>query len=291
MNKKLSNKCLCLILAILLSLGFSLFGGGYVYADDGSSGGYLSTEELVGLSLTSGGILTTGLLVGHVTPARKSLLEGPILFDRGAQKAVGGKFVPGKSNLWDKKLGDFMTTVGGGVALLAADLSWPRQDKDKDALQDLFLYNTGLMTTKGVTDIFKGIFARPRPYTEYIEEPSELYPNRIYNRQSFVSGHTSSAFFSMTFLNKRLRSIMRQEMSPDEYRDWRWLPPAVLYGWSTLVGWSRVHAYKHYPTDVALGAVLGYVLAEFFYSLADDVVPAAEDGIGGNSLVKITFTF
>ena len=262
-----------------------------VSADDSPGEVFLSTEEITGISLVSAGVFGAGMLIRRVEPEQNSLLNGPILFDRAVQMSLGGRFSPGKSNLWDKKFGNLYTTAGCGLILFAADLTWPRYDKNKETLQDMFLYNTGLMATIGVTGLFKGTFARPRPYMEYINEPSDKYPNRSYNRQSFISGHTSSAFFSVTFLNKRLRAIMRNKMSVSDYRNWRWLSPAALYGWSALVGWSRIHAYQHYPTDVVMGAVVGYLIAELFYSFSDYFENVPENNIGEKTIFRFTLTF
>ena len=58
-------------------------------------------------------------------------------------------------------------------------------------------------------------------------------------------------------------------MTVDEYRKYRWVSPAILYSWSAVVGWSRIQAYKHFPSDVAAGAIAGYLLGELFYSFND----------------------
>lgn len=124
-----------------------------------------------------------------------------------------------------------------------------------------------------MTDIYKGLFARVRPlvhmYPEIAAQRQE-YDYR-YDRRAFFSGHTSSAFFSMAYLNLRARAIMRHHMTPSDYRDWRWVSPTVCFSWASFVGLSRIHAWKHYFSDIALGALAGWLLAELFFSL-DDVV-------------------
>lgn len=155
--------------------------------------------------------------------------------------------------------------------LALSNLTWPQNQSGKDAIEDLYLYGTGLVATKGLTDLTKGLFSRSRPLIclepGLANQRDHIDPR--YDNQSFMSGHTTSAFFSTVFLNKRLRSIMRLRMSPSDYQDWRWAPPAALFGWAAFVGWSRIHAYKHFPSDVMAGALAGWLMAELFYSFSD----------------------
>ncbi len=64
---------------------------------------------------------------------------------------------------------------------------------------------------------------------------------------AFPSGHTSAAFAVATVFAKRYPN-----------RRWvRW----VAYGLAGLVGFSRISLESHFPSDVFLGAVLGYAVA------------------------------
>lgn len=64
---------------------------------------------------------------------------------------------------------------------------------------------------------------------------------------AFPSGHTSAAFAVATVFAKR-------------YKNHRWVR-WVAYGLAGLVGFSRVSLESHFPSDVFLGAVLGYAIA------------------------------
>ncbi len=64
---------------------------------------------------------------------------------------------------------------------------------------------------------------------------------------AFPSGHTSAAFAVATVFAKR-------------YKRHRWIR-WVAYGLAGLVGFSRVSLESHFPSDVFLGAVLGYAIA------------------------------
>jgi membrane-associated phospholipid phosphatase len=66
---------------------------------------------------------------------------------------------------------------------------------------------------------------------------------------SFPSGHTTAAFAVATVFAHR-------------YRQHRWVP-WVAYGAATAVGFSRFTLQSHFPSDVFLGAALGYSISKF----------------------------
>jgi membrane-associated phospholipid phosphatase len=86
---------------------------------------------------------------------------------------------------------------------------------------------------------------------------------------------------------------MRHELSPDEYDGWSWAPPTLLFSWASFVGWTRIHAYKHFFTDVAAGALTGFLVAELFYSFNDKDLFTNPSGQPSSStpLVTVRFTF
>lgn len=66
---------------------------------------------------------------------------------------------------------------------------------------------------------------------------------------SFPSGHAAGAFSIATVIARR-------------YRDHRWVP-WVAYGAAFVVSFSRVPTLAHFPSDVFLGAALGYTTARY----------------------------
>ena len=66
---------------------------------------------------------------------------------------------------------------------------------------------------------------------------------------SFPSGHATGAFSVATVVATR-------------YSNHRWVPWAV-YGLATAVSFSRVTSMAHFPSDVFLGAAIGYTTARF----------------------------
>ena len=66
---------------------------------------------------------------------------------------------------------------------------------------------------------------------------------------SFPSGHAAGAFAVATVVATR-------------YHTHRWVPWAV-YGFATAVSFSRITSRAHFPSDVFLGAALGYTITRY----------------------------
>ena len=66
---------------------------------------------------------------------------------------------------------------------------------------------------------------------------------------SFPSGHAASIFSIATVIAER-------------YRQHRWVP-WVAYGLAGAISFSRVPTFAHFPSDVFLGAALGYTITRF----------------------------
>ncbi len=66
---------------------------------------------------------------------------------------------------------------------------------------------------------------------------------------SFPSAHTTAAFAVATVFAQR-------------YRSHRWAP-WVAYGLAGVIGYSRVSGQAHFPSDVFMGAALGFSISHF----------------------------
>lgn len=66
---------------------------------------------------------------------------------------------------------------------------------------------------------------------------------------SFPSGHAAAAFAVATVFSHR-------------YRQHRWAA-WVAYGAAAVIGFSRITTQAHFPSDVFLGAALGYTMTKF----------------------------
>lgn len=274
---------------IIGALIYLLFTALILHAEDR----YLSESDISAVAEVSLTLGALGYQAIHFDSTHASIIKGPMPWEVSIQKFLGGSYYPNKTNWLDSDFGSAFIPVFMGTILLTADISWPSDDKNKDIAQDMFLFGTGLIATGGITGISKGFFARPRPYLTIEPELAMKRTETNYAKDhvSFFSSHTSIAFFSSAFVNKRIRQIMRRELSGDEYKDWRWAPPLFCFGWASYVGWSRISSYKHYITDVAVGAAIGWLMAELFYSFGNDSKKAPQSKSESGMLFNINFTF
>lgn len=89
--------------------------------------------------------------------------------------------------------------------------------------------------------VLKRIFSRTRPYIRHKDLTNLMLPP---DRFSFPSGHTMAAF-SITF-------VFLFYFPP-------LFVPMVIF--SSIIGISRIYLGLHYPSDVLIGVVLGYISA------------------------------
>ena len=128
------------------------------------------------------------------------------------------------------------------------------------------------LTTGIATDLVKLAVGRPRP--DFLarcfphgvpaevpledgfpacEEPGA--PGVKDGYKSFPSGHASLAFASLGFLSLYLVHSFRLRRGAG--RPWRRLAATLPWLGALMVGVSRVHDYRHNPSDVLAGAALG----------------------------------
>ena len=93
------------------------------------------------------------------------------------------------------------------------------------------------------------------------KRPSDIPPGGSFNDtffsggkspfkgSSFPSGHAAGAFSVATVIAGR-------------YRSHRWVP-WLAYGFATAISFSRVTTSSHFPSDVFLGAALGYSISRY----------------------------
>ena len=89
--------------------------------------------------------------------------------------------------------------------------------------------------------ILKNLIARPRPYTLYPD--ITLYVPRL-NSYSFPSGHAASSFAAAVTLFQFYKKS-----------------GIAAITLATLIAFSRVYLFMHWPSDVLAGALLGTVVA------------------------------
>ncbi len=101
----------------------------------------------------------------------------------------------------------------------------------------------GLAATIAETYALKTLINRKRPYKKYAGQLSPLLSK---STASFPSGHTSTAFYTATWLTLE---------KP------KWYVAVPSYLWAGLVAHSRNYTGVHYLTDVLAGAALGSATA------------------------------
>jgi len=94
------------------------------------------------------------------------------------------------------------------------------------------------------TEALKFVVGRSRPFQVLNGDSDDM---RLFSGgTSFPSGHTTIAFAAAAALDRETGA--------------RWVP-WVAYPLAGLVGWSRLHDEKHWMSDVAAGAAVGYFAA------------------------------
>ncbi|MBQ4572145.1 MAG: phosphatase PAP2 family protein [Clostridia bacterium] len=142
---------------------------------------------------------------------------------------------------------EFITFFGGSefvtpMAVLGLVLSFFKKTR-KFGLSVLFAVLVGTLVTNL---IMKPLFARPRPYVYYADNPLfmswyEFAGAHIESDKSFPSGHTTAAFE----IGVALFLVLNKKYS--------WIFPVF----SALVGLSRIYLMVHYVTDVLGGVLVG----------------------------------
>ncbi len=105
------------------------------------------------------------------------------------------------------------------------------------------------------TGLLKVSFGRSRPYLE--EGANHFKPLTIYqyDRSSFPSSHTSTAFSLSTILSKNSKSDLMK---------------ILIYIPAFATAFSRMYQDQHWLSDTFFGAFIGYFVAEWVYKQHHD---------------------
>lgn len=105
--------------------------------------------------------------------------------------------------------------------------------------------------------LFKNVFQRYRPcHNGDLQGLVHLVNSKCGGKYGFVSSHAANMFAVATYIFLILRK--------------HYFPFAVgLFGWASLICYSRVYMGVHYPSDVFAGALLGIVCGISVYYLGD----------------------
>ena len=127
--------------------------------------------------------------------------------------------------------------------------------KDSKMQGTALLAGEAVANAEILTTVMKDIDRRLRPSDIAPNgdfSDSWFQDNKRYLRSngSFPSGHTIAAFSVATIIARRYGTRHR------------WVP-YVAYGSAALVGFSRMTVSAHFPSDVFIGAALGYSISRF----------------------------
>ena len=144
---------------------------------------------------------------------------------------------------------EFITFFGGGsfvtpMAIVGA-LLIPFKKTRKFGMAVLFAVLVGTLLTNLV---MKPLFARPRPYIYYADNPifmswHEFAGSHLESEKSFPSGHTGCVFAVASVLF----FMMPKKVG---------IPAMIV---ASLVGISRLYVGVHYPTDI----IGGFIISSF----------------------------
>jgi membrane-associated phospholipid phosphatase len=121
-----------------------------------------------------------------------------------------------------------------------------------DRIADLGWHGTeAVLVADVITYVLKGVNGRSRPFVTNDTNPRDykfLKGFRDGDRQSFPSGHTTSAFAAAAAVTAETGTWWPKS---------KWVIGPLMYGGATMVGLSRMYHNKHWASDVVLGAAIG----------------------------------
>jgi membrane-associated phospholipid phosphatase len=92
--------------------------------------------------------------------------------------------------------------------------------------------------------------------------PSDIAPNGAFS-DTFFHSHVSASGLSTSFPSGHAAAAFAvATVFAHRYRQHRWVP-WVAYGVAGAISFSRVTTQSHFPSDVFLGAALGFTIAKF----------------------------
>ncbi|HEY2375852.1 MAG TPA: phosphatase PAP2 family protein [Gemmatimonadaceae bacterium] len=121
-----------------------------------------------------------------------------------------------------------------------------------ERVADLGWHGTeAVFVADAVTYALKGLAGRARPFFAGDTLPNDFKFAKGFrdgNRQSFPSGHATSAFAAAAAVTAETGTWWPKST---------WVIGPLMYGGATMVGLSRMYHNKHWASDVVLGAAIG----------------------------------
>jgi membrane-associated phospholipid phosphatase len=180
---------------------------------------------------------------------------GLIAIDRRAGQGLSAN-PPGTGYQFGKTVSALGSPLTGG-AIAGAFYLIGRARKDQ------YARTTGILSIRAAADsviivqALKAATQRPRPTFSGGTRRDHKADGQFFSGgNSFPSGHAIGAFSVATVIAER-------------YRNRLWVP-VTAYSLAGLVGIARIAERQHFPSDVFVGAVLGYLIGQHVAHSAED---------------------
>jgi undecaprenyl-diphosphatase len=116
----------------------------------------------------------------------------------------------------------------------------------------LFIIITVICADLFASTLVKPFFQRLRPcHNSDVNGGLYLLKDICGGRYGFISSHAANTFAFATFLFLYIG------------KEYRWV--VLFFIWAAIVSLSRVYLGVHYPSDIAVGAIAGTLMAILFY--------------------------
>mgnify|MGYP003869281647 CR=1 FL=1 len=234
------------------------------------------------LGLTAAGALISiaGLnLKKTITPYSQTHIAPIDVNAINAVDRVATKF----SSLTAERSSDILGYTSFAMPFLFLSNSQSRPDAARIGL----VWSEVILINAGLTTMSKNIFKRPRPYV--FRQSDNTYDKTSRTAQaSFVSGHTSMMASNMFFFAKTFSVYFPEsKLKPIVW--------GVAISTPAIMGYLRVRAGVHYPTDVmagyGLGALTGILVPAIHTNRQNKNVKTAFTLVGHGNQIGFQLTF
>jgi undecaprenyl-diphosphatase len=116
-------------------------------------------------------------------------------------------------------------------------------------------------------NLLKNSTQRLRPcHDPALEQENVITPLGCGGQYGFVSGHAAnSAAVALFFF---LLAGQANGFAPAKRKWW-----SLLFVWTIVVCWSRIYVGVHFPFDVLVGMLIGFIYAVLFFILYKKLLP------------------
>jgi undecaprenyl-diphosphatase len=157
---------------------------------------------------------------------------------------------------WTDYLAWFVAVFGLAFQAAFATIRWfwPGARPRRRERHAVMLAAGAAIFAVGMAQMPSVLIYRPRPH---VAVPGVFDLIGLPPSESFPSIHSAAAFTIATVMGW-------------ESQLWGWLNWPLAFG----IGWSRIYAGVHYPTDILASLILGFLVGWAFMELRADLTPA-----------------